>query len=59
MRNPVLSGGDLQINSEIIPLNVFVRSINLSIMYDVSVESFLGEDTAEAILFRQILTNPT
>jgi hypothetical protein len=43
LQQPKLSGGDLNINSEIVPPNVFVRSIGLDFSYDVEgIELFPG-----------------
>lgn len=41
IQNPKISGGELQLNSDIIPINVYARALNLQLMYDVPALSFL------------------
>lgn len=38
LQNPKLSGGDLQINSELVPSNIFIRSIGMEFEYDVEAQ---------------------
>jgi hypothetical protein len=43
IRNPKLSGQDLQMNSDIVPVNVFVRGVGINFMYEESIPAFQEE----------------
>lgn len=44
-QNPKISGGDLQINPELVPEHVFFRAINLDFLYDVAGPSIFTLET--------------
>lgn len=41
LENPKLGGGDIQINADIIPTNVFVRAISMEFEYDVEAQDII------------------
>lgn len=49
-RNPKLGGQDLQLNSEVIPANVYIRAITLSAFYEVSVPRWFTNEMLNNIL---------
>lgn len=48
IRNPKLSGQDLQMNSDIVPVNVFVRGVGINFMYEESIPSIQEEQIVNA-----------
>lgn len=44
LENPKLSGGDLNINSELVPLGIFMRAIGLEFEYDVEAQDLFSKD---------------
>jgi len=51
LMNPQLSAQDLQLNSELIPKGIFVRSIGLSVSNEVNVPKFITVDTIKNLIF--------
>jgi hypothetical protein len=45
IQNPKLSGGTLNINPELVPLNIFYQVINIDYFYDVKVPSIFTQET--------------
>jgi hypothetical protein len=43
IRNPKLSGQDLQLNSDIVPPHIFVRGVGLNFSYELTVPSIKEE----------------
>jgi len=44
IRNPKLSGQDLQMNSDIVPVNVFVRGVGINFMYEEDIPAIQEEN---------------
>jgi len=53
LENPKLSGQDLNIYSEIIPENVFIRGLGISFSYDVKALSLFDKDMVKNLIFCQ------
>lgn len=45
IQNPKISGGDININSEFIPQNIFLRSLNLDFFYEISTPKLFSTQT--------------
>lgn len=58
IRNPRLSGQDLQIYGEIVPENVFMRAITLSFMFEASAPSLDKKTIIESIQFEPEIIDP-
>jgi hypothetical protein len=54
LQAPKISGGDININSELIPLGIFVRSIGLEFEYDTKAYEFFSKET---LIFDSITPN--
>lgn len=50
LRNPKLSGGDLNINSDLIPPNIFMRVITISAAYDIAIPQLFAQKMAKKII---------
>jgi hypothetical protein len=47
----VISGGDVNNNSSLVPRNIFMRSISLSFAYEISVEDLFSTDYVTKLIF--------
>lgn len=50
LRNPKLSGGDLSINPDLVPIGIFMRSIAINASYEISVPELFAQKMAKKIL---------
>lgn len=49
IRNMKFSGADLQVNSDLVPLNIFVRGLEISFFYEIQVPNFQRETLIKKI----------
>lgn len=49
LRDPKISGGDLQFNPEIVPPHLFVRFIGLNFWYEVDIPSFIKDRVVDLL----------
>jgi hypothetical protein len=58
-QNLKISGGDLQINPELIPQNIFLKAIHLDFFYDVPAPSIFTNETFADLIAQGIAVNQT
>jgi hypothetical protein len=54
IQNPKLSGGTLNINPDLVPLNIFYQVINIDYFYDVQVPTIFSQETFASLVAQGI-----
>jgi len=58
LRNPKITGNELQLNPDIVPTNVFVRALMLGCFYEQDIPRFFGEKLIKSVNFNGKADNP-